>query len=67
MTMASPNAPANRLSLTVEAPSVAPTSVAEAMEIVPGSDPELSWTASAWALAAVKPPVICPWPPQISP
>ena len=58
MTMASPKAPASRLSLTVVAPRVAPTSVAEASETVPGKAPEFSWIASAWALAAVKPPVI---------
>ena len=66
MTMASPKAPASRLSLTVDAPRVAPTSVAEAIEMVPGSEPEFSWIASAWALAAVKPPVMIALPPQIS-
>ena len=64
--MASPKAPASRLSLTVEAPSVAPTSVLDTRLMVPGSAPELSWIASAWALAAVKPPVMMPVPPQIS-
>ena len=66
MTIASPKAPASRLSCTVVAPSVAPTSLADAMVIVPGSAPEFSCTASAWALAAVKPPVMMPDPPQIS-
>ena len=42
MTMASPKAPASRLSMTVDAPRVAPTSVAEAIEMVPGSEPEFS-------------------------
>ena len=52
--------------MTVDAPSVAPTSVLDTRVMVPGSAPELSWTASAWALAAVKPPVMMPVPPQIS-